>query len=77
MLCHRKQAKAVSQLSSEVDLLLVVGSKNSSNSSRLCELGIEKGVPSHLIDSVNDIQSDWFNGIETVGVSSGASAPKS
>lgn len=35
-----------------------------------------KGVPSHLIDSVNDIQSDWFNGIETVGVSSGASAPE-
>lgn len=77
-LCYAtgNRQKAVSQLSSEVDLLLVVGSKNSSNSSRLCELGLEKGIPSHLIDSVNDIKQEWFKGIETVGVSSGASAPE-
>ena len=77
-LCYAtgNRQKAVSELSSEVDLLLVVGSKNSSNSSRLCELGLEKGIPSHLIDSVYDIKADWFNGIETVGVSSGASAPE-
>lgn len=77
-LCYAtgNRQKAVTELSSQVDLLIVVGSQNSSNSTRLYELGLEKGIPSHLIDSVEDIQKEWFNGIDTVGLSSGASAPE-
>lgn len=67
---------AVLDLCTQVDLLLVVGAKNSSNSSRLMELGQEQGIKSHLIESVNDLNPDWFQGVETVGVSSGASAPE-
>ena len=67
---------AVLDLCAQVDLLLVVGAKNSSNSSRLMELGLEQGIKSHLIESVNDLDPDWFQGVETVGVSSGASAPE-
>ena len=67
---------AVLDLCSKVDMLLVVGAKNSSNSSRLMELGLEQGIPSHLIDSVEDLELGWFDNIETVGISSGASAPE-
>lgn len=67
---------AVLDLCSQVNMLLVVGAKNSSNSSRLMELGLEQGIPSHLIDSVEDLDLAWFDGIETVGLSSGASAPE-
>ena len=67
---------AVLDLCSQVDLLLVVGAKNSSNSSRLMELGLEQGIKSHLIESVDDLNPDWFQGVETVGLSSGASAPE-
>ena len=67
---------AVLELCSVVDMLLVVGAKNSSNSSRLMELGLEQGLPSHLIADVNDLDPAWFEGINTVGLSSGASAPE-
>lgn len=67
---------AVLELCSVVDMLLVVGAKNSSNSSRLMELGLEQGLPSHLIADVNDLDPAWFDGIKTVGISSGASAPE-
>ena len=67
---------AVLELCSMVDMLLVVGAKNSSNSSRLMELGLEQGLPSHLIADVNDLDMSWFEGVETVGLSSGASAPE-
>ena len=67
---------AVLDLCSEVDMLLVVGAKNSSNSSRLMELGLEQGLPSHLIADVKDLDPTWFDGINTVGLSSGASAPE-
>lgn len=67
---------AVLELCSKVDMLLVVGAKNSSNSSRLMELGLEQGLPSHLIDDVHDLDMSWFDGVETVGLSSGASAPE-
>jgi len=67
---------AVLELCSKVDMLLVVGAKNSSNSSRLMELGLEQGLPSHLIADVNDLDMSWFEGVETVGLSSGASAPE-
>ena len=66
----------VLELCSVVDMLLVVGAKNSSNSSRLMELGLEQGLPSHLIADVNDLDPKWFDGIDTVGLSSGASAPE-
>ena len=67
---------AVLELCKQVDMLLVVGAKNSSNSSRLMELGQEQGIKSHLIADVNDLDLSWFEGIESVGVSSGASAPE-
>ena len=67
---------AVSELCTQVDLLLVVGASNSSNSSRLRELGEEKGIPSRLIASVRDLRLEWFEGVDSVGLSSGASAPE-
>lgn len=67
---------AVLDLCQKVDMLLVVGAKNSSNSSRLMELGLEQGIKSHLIASVNDLELEWFDDVESVGISSGASAPE-
>ncbi len=67
---------AVLDLCKQVDMLLVVGAKNSSNSTRLMELGLEQGIKSHLIAGVNDLDPTWFEGIESVGISSGASAPE-
>lgn len=77
-LCYAtgNRQSAVLDLCSKVDVLLVVGAKNSSNSSRLMELGLEQGIPSHLIDTVKDLQPEWFDGHEVVGISSGASAPE-
>lgn len=77
-LCYAtgNRQSAVLDLCSSVNMLLVVGSKNSSNSSRLMELGTEQGIKSHLIESVNDLDISWFDGIEVVGLSSGASAPE-
>ena len=77
-LCYAtgNRQSAVLELCAHVDMLLVVGAKNSSNSSRLMELGLEQGIKSHLIDDVNDLDPSWFEGIETVGLSSGASAPE-
>lgn len=67
---------AVLDLCKKVDMLLVVGAKNSSNSSRLMELGLEQGIKSHLIATVKDLDPSWFDGIKNIGVSSGASAPE-
>jgi 4-hydroxy-3-methylbut-2-enyl diphosphate reductase len=67
---------AVKEMLSEVDLLLVIGSENSSNSNRLVEVGRAAGVESHLIDDERDIDERWLDGPETVGVTSGASAPE-
>ncbi|MCL2100249.1 MAG: 4-hydroxy-3-methylbut-2-enyl diphosphate reductase [Fibromonadales bacterium] len=67
---------AVRSICKNVDLLLVVGSRNSSNSNRLRELGEEQGVKSFLIDSVEDLSKDMFAGVNSVGISSGASAPE-
>lgn len=77
-LCYAtgNRQSAVLDLCSKVDILLVVGAKNSSNSSRLMELGLEQGIQSYLIDSVNDLRPEWFENHEIVGISSGASAPE-
>jgi 4-hydroxy-3-methylbut-2-enyl diphosphate reductase len=67
---------AVKELMDEVDLLLVIGSRNSSNSKRLVEVAHAAGVSSHLIDDAGEIDSSWLEGVETVGITSGASAPE-
>ena len=59
-----------------VDVLLVIGSRNSSNSNRLVEVAHAAGIPAYLIDDESDIDPSWFDGIETAGVTSGASAPE-
>jgi 4-hydroxy-3-methylbut-2-enyl diphosphate reductase len=68
--------RAVKELLGEVELLLVIGSANSSNSQRLVEVAHAAGVPAHLIESERDLDERWLAGIETVGVTSGASAPE-
>ena len=68
---------AVKEMLAEVDLLLVIGSRNSSNSNRLVEVARAGGVAAHLIDDETEIDETWLEGAETVGVTSGASAPES
>jgi 4-hydroxy-3-methylbut-2-enyl diphosphate reductase len=67
---------AVKELIGEVELLLVIGSRNSSNSNRLVEVARAAGVASHLIDDETEIDDRWLADVETVGVTSGASAPE-
>jgi 4-hydroxy-3-methylbut-2-enyl diphosphate reductase len=67
---------AVKDMIAEIDLLLVIGSQNSSNSNRLVDVARASGVPAHLIDDENEIDQAWFAGATTVGVTSGASAPE-
>ena len=67
---------AVKELVDQVDLLLVVGSTNSSNSLRLVEVARSEGTQAHLVDDVRDIEESWLEGCETVGLTSGASAPE-
>jgi 4-hydroxy-3-methylbut-2-en-1-yl diphosphate reductase len=68
--------RAVKAMLPEVDLLLVIGSRNSSNSNRLVEVARASGVPSYLIDDETEIEEAWLEGVETLGVTSGASAPE-
>ncbi len=67
---------AVKEMLAEIDLLLVIGSRNSSNSNRLVEVAHANGVASHLIDDETEIDERWLDGVEVVGVTSGASAPE-
>ena len=67
---------AVKQLAKEADLVLVIGSTNSSNSNRLVEVAREHGADSHLIDFHTQVSEEWLKGVETVGITSGASAPE-
>ena len=78
-ICYATQNRqeAVRLLTAESDVVLVVGSQNSSNSRRLAELAQSCGVPSHLIDGPAEIDPAWFSGEETVLVTAGASAPES
>jgi 4-hydroxy-3-methylbut-2-enyl diphosphate reductase len=78
-ICYATQNRqdAVKELAQHADLLLVVGSVNSSNSNRLRELAEKKGVPSYLVDGAQDIKPEWLKNVQRVGVTAGASAPES
>ncbi len=77
-ICYATQNRqqAVRTLAAKVDLLLVVGAKNSSNSNRLREIGSEIGVPSYLIDDASGLRPEWLDGVGAIGVTAGASAPE-
>ncbi|MCY2992251.1 MAG: 4-hydroxy-3-methylbut-2-enyl diphosphate reductase [Planctomycetota bacterium] len=77
-ICYATQNRqeAIRQLSRETQLVLVLGSQNSSNSQRLRELAAEQGVAAHLIDSVSDIDPAWLERVDTVLITAGASAPE-
>ena len=77
-ICYATQNRqdAVKALAARCDAILVVGSRNSSNSNRLRELGEKHGTPSYLIDGASDIDPAWLGGVEVVGVTAGASAPE-
>jgi 4-hydroxy-3-methylbut-2-enyl diphosphate reductase len=77
-ICYATQNRqeAVEQMGKEVELILVVGSANSSNSNRLVEVAQRDGIAARLIEDANDIDPNWFEGIERVGVTAGASAPE-
>ena len=76
-ICYATQNRqdAVREIADKVDLMLVVGAKNSSNSNRLKELASKMGVTSYLIDTAENIEVDWLTGVDKVGVTAGASAP--
>ena len=77
-ICYATQNRqtAVRELCKVVEVLLVVGAKNSSNSNRLCEIGTEEGLPSHLIADGGELDPAWVAGVQTVGLTAGASAPE-
>ena len=77
-ICYATQNRqdAVKNLSKQCDLILVVGSPNSSNSTRLMEISEKVGVPSYLIDNASEIKQGWLDGKQCIGVTAGASAPE-
>ena len=77
-ICYATQNRqtAVRELAEVADVILVVGARNSSNSNRLREIGIESGVPSHLIADGSELDLEWVRGAAVVGVTAGASAPE-
>ncbi|MGB0684497.1 MAG: 4-hydroxy-3-methylbut-2-enyl diphosphate reductase [Magnetovibrionaceae bacterium] len=77
-ICYATQNRqtAVRKLAESVDMLLVVGSTNSSNSNRLREIGREMGKPSYLVDDSSDIDPAWLEGVNSIGITAGASAPE-
>lgn len=77
-ICYATQNRqtAVRELADQVDVLLVVGARNSSNSNRLREIGTLAGVPSHLINDASEIEMSWLRNVKTVGITAGASAPE-
>jgi 4-hydroxy-3-methylbut-2-en-1-yl diphosphate reductase len=77
-ICYATQNRqdAVKELAPRCDLVLVIGSRNSSNSNRLVEVAKERGARSHLIDNETEVREEWLEGVETVGITSGASAPE-
>ena len=77
-ICYATQNRqaAVRMLASRVDLVLVVGAQNSSNSNRLCEVGNDSGVPSYLIEDPSKLDPAWLRGKKSVGITAGASTPE-
>ena len=78
-ICYATQNRqvAIKEIAPKADLVLVVGSKNSSNSVRLVEVSLEYGAKAaYLIDYADEVKDEWFGGVETIGVSSGASVPE-
>ena len=77
-ICYATQNRqnVIKELAKFVDLILVIGSPNSSNSNRLRELAERFAIPSYLIDSYKDIQQEWLKGVEAIGITAGASAPE-
>jgi len=77
-ICYATQNRqnVIKELAKFVDLILVIGSPNSSNSNRLRELAESFAIPSYLIDSYKDIQHEWLKGVEAIGITAGASAPE-
>ncbi|MFK8067232.1 MAG: 4-hydroxy-3-methylbut-2-enyl diphosphate reductase [Gammaproteobacteria bacterium] len=77
-ICYATQNRqdAVKTLVEKSDLVLVVGSQTSSNSTRLKEISVKKGIPAYLIDGADEIQKEWLDDVGTVGVTAGASAPE-
>ena len=77
-ICYATQHRqtAVRDMCKMADVILVVGAKNSSNSNRLCEIGLEEGIPSYLIADASALDPDWLIGKDAVGLTAGASAPE-
>ena len=77
-ICYATQNRqdAVKDLAQKCDLVLVVGSPNSSNSNRLKEIAVKLGKPAYLIDGPEDIRPEWLSGVDTIGLTAGASAPE-
>ena len=77
-ICYATQNRqtALLELTKLVDVIFVVGAKNSSNSNRLCEIGLEAGTPTYLIANGSEIKPEWLQGTEVVGLTAGASAPE-
>ena len=78
-ICYATQNRqeAIKEIAPQADLVIVVGSRNSSNSVRLVEVALEYGAKaSHLVDYAEEIKDEWFTGVETIGVTSGASVPE-
>ncbi len=77
-ICYATQHRqtAVREMCGMVEVILVVGAKNSSNSNRLCEIGLEHGIPSYLIADASALDPKWVEGKEAVGLTAGASAPE-
>ena len=77
-ICYATQNRqqAIRKIVDSVDLLIVVGAQSSSNSNRLREIGMEKGIPSYLIDDSRDVDPSWLVGVNTIGITAGASAPE-
>ena len=77
-ICYATQNRqeAVRELAARVDLVLVLGSQNSSNSRRLAEIAASMRIPAHLVDGVSDIQKSWFEQVQSVLITAGASAPE-
>ena len=77
-ICYATQNRqdAVKQLAAEVELILVIGSRNSENSNQLCKVARARGTPAYLIDDYHAIDPSWLAGVERLGITSGASAPE-